>query len=173
MKLSALIIIVFALFLTGESGWGQVNKPGPKKARAPEDYKPRTFKELDEIVSDADLGDKQERLMVHGNILPSRVRATFVGSPRPLPELKTEVIRQWARLYAGNPEHYTKPYHNEMLFEEAGTNHWIAIPERLLSKLTEGLKQGDIVDLFLIRLGKARQGAEWQSVLLLESFEKF
>lgn len=163
-----LFVCLFTLIV--DPGIGQ-DRPGTKKARAPEDYKLRTLKELDQVTTDSALSDKQERLIVTGNILPSRIRATFVGSRRALPQIKGEVIQQWSRLYAGNPEHYTKPYIREMLFEEAGVGYWIAIPETSGSVLKR-LKQGDVVDLYLIKLGKARQTEEWQSVLLLENFAK-
>lgn len=171
MKIDApSLVLLFVLLLTGNSTLGQGAAPaGPKKARTPEDYQTRTLKELDGIKAESDLGDKQERLIVSGAILPSRVRLAYAGSSRALPEVKKEVIRQWARLYAGNPDHYTKPYETELLFEEADARHWIAVPERALRQLQEKLK-GDEVELFLIRLGKARNGMVWESVLLVENF---
>ncbi len=172
MKRDAPSLVLFLiLLLTGGPILGQGGaSPGPKKARTPEDYTTRTLKDLDAIKAESDLGDKQERLIVNAAILPSRVRLVYGGGTRELPWIKKEVIRQWARLYAGNQEHYTKPYETELLFEEAGVHHWIAVPERSLPQLKEKLKKGDEVELFLIRLGKAQNGTEWEPVLLVEDF---
>ncbi|HUE80573.1 MAG TPA: hypothetical protein VMM84_00580 [Pyrinomonadaceae bacterium] len=165
------LVLFFILLHTGGPILGQGVAPsGPKKARTPEDYQTRTLKDLDGIKAESGLGDKQERLIVHAAILPSRVRLVYGGATRELPWIKKEVIRQWARLYAGNPDHYTKPYETELLFEEAGVHHWIAVPERSLPQLQEKLKKGDDVELFLIRLGKAQNGGVWESVLLVENF---
>lgn len=115
-------------------------------------------------------------MIVHGDILPSRVRVTYTGSSRPLPEIKKEVLRQWARLYAGAPEHYTRPYETEMLFIENGIEHWLAVRKQSLPHFGQELKQGGGVDLYLIRVGAARASDTapdaWESMLLIESFRK-
>jgi hypothetical protein len=118
------------------------------------------------------LGNKEETMIVHADILPSRVRVIYTGSARPLPQIKQEVLRQWARLYAGFPEGYTKPYETEMLFIEDGREHWLAVKKESLPRLKRELKQGDAVDLYLIRVGAAKASGEWELMLLTENFQK-
>ncbi len=173
MKTGTSFFVLFILIaFSGFLGLGQgALQPGPKKPRTLEDYTPRMLKEIEAVTSEADLGDKQERMLVQGDILPSRVTVIYTGSTRPIPELKKEVIRQWARLYAGAPEHYTKPYETEVLFEESEVKYWIAVQQRHLPLFSEQLKQGDSVDLYIIRFGKAKVVDVWESVLLIESLK--
>ena len=167
-------VLLLALALGGNSVYGQGSSgAGPKRARTPDDYKPRTLKEL---AAEGDggqgLGNKEETMVVHGRILPSRVRAAYAGTTRPLPPIKREVLRQWARLYAGSPEGYTEPYQTEALFIEDGAEHWLAVRKRDLPRLRQGLKKGEAADLYLIRVGAAKAGGGWELVLLVESFRK-
>lgn len=145
----------------------------PKKARTPEDYKPRTLKEVAAEKAGAESrGNKEETMRVDGDILPSRARAAYTGTARPLPQIKKEVLRQWARLYAGSPEGYTEPYETELLFKEGGAEHWLAVRKKSLPQFERELKPGAAVDLYLIRVGAAKTSDEWESVLLIESWQK-
>jgi hypothetical protein len=145
----------------------------PKKPRTPDDYKPRTLKEVATAGAGTESrGNKEETMIVHPDILPSRVRVTYTGSARPLPQIKKEVLRQWARLYAGSPEGYTEPYETEMLFIENGTEYWLAVRKKSLPHFEQVLKRGDAVDLYLIRVGAAKFSDEWELMLLVESFQK-
>lgn len=167
-------VLLLVLLLCGGSAYGQDSAgPRPKRARTPDDYKPRTLKELAAEGADAgSRGNKEETMTVHGEILPSRARAVYSGRTRPLPKIKGEVVRQWARLYAGSPEGYTEPYETEVLFAEDGSEFWLAVRKRDLPRFGRELKKGGTVDLYLIRLGAAKSGDEWEPVLLVESFRK-
>ena len=140
--------------------------PQPKRPRTPDDYRARTLKDLTALPSDSKtLGNKEETMLVHSDVLPSRVRVTYVGSTRRLPHIKKEVVRQWARLYAGAMESYTEPYQTEMLFSEDGARYWLAVRKQFVS----GLKRGQVVDVYVIRLGKAKISNGWEPVFLVES----
>ena len=170
---SSHLVLLLALLLGGTADGQDPSGPGPKKARTPDDYKARTLKELAYRGSDAeDIGDEEETMVVDVDILPSRVRATYAGSARPLPQIKKEVLREWARLYAGFPEGYTEPYETEMLFTEGGAEHWLAVRKESLPLFERKLKKGDAVDLYLIRVGAAKAADGWELMLLIESFRK-
>jgi hypothetical protein len=168
------LLLLLAFFLGGGHAYGQGSLgPQPKKARTPDDYKPRTLKEVAAQGADAkSLGNKEETMKVYADILPSRVRVTYTGSARPLPQIKKEILRQWARLYAGFPEGYTKPYETEMLFNEDGAEHWLAVRKESVSRFERELKKGEAVDLYLIRVGAAKASDGWELMLLTESFKK-
>lgn len=145
----------------------------PKKARTSADYKPRTLKVIAAPGPYAESrANKAETLNVTADILPSRVRATYTGLTRPLPQIKKEVIRQWARLYAGSTESYTEPYETEMLFIENKVEYWLAVRKKSLPQIRQELKQGEAVDLYVIRVGAARAVGVWEPMLLIESFQK-
>jgi hypothetical protein len=166
--------LLLILLLGCGLAYGQ-DSPGakPKKARTPDDYKPRTLKEVAAAGDGAQsLGNKEETMTVHADILPSRVRATYTGTKRVLPQIKKEVLRQWARLYAGFPEGYTKPYETEMLFTDNGAEYWLAVRKEALPRFERELKKGEAVDLSLIRVGAAKVSGEPELMLLIESFQK-
>lgn len=146
--------------------------PRPKRARAPEDYQPRTLKELaGKNSSSNSLGNKMETMIVDPDISPSRVRVTYAGQTRKIPELNKEVINQWARLYAGAPETY-KPYEVDVLFTENGSNYWLTFKKTKLELFWKAVNRKEQpVDLFLIRMGAAKTSAGWEPVLLVENFE--
>ncbi|MBC8032130.1 MAG: hypothetical protein H7Z16_18750 [Pyrinomonadaceae bacterium] len=170
--LALLLTLLFGSTLAhGQDSLG----PRPKKARTPEDYKLRTLKEIAEvgsaIASERDDDRKGDATtLVHGDLLPSRVRVIYKGTARPLPQLKKDVISQWSNLYAGSLNHYTVQYKTDVLFNEAGLNHWLVVNKRVLPQLRRRLKKGRPVDLYLIRLGAFKTGDRWRWVLLVEDF---
>ncbi|HLA10234.1 MAG TPA: hypothetical protein VJ023_06540 [Pyrinomonadaceae bacterium] len=143
--------------------------PDPKRPRAADDYKPRTLKEVIDAPDTDSRGNKLETMLIYADIFPSRAGVTFTGSSRPLLQLKKEVLRQWARLYAGVPEGYTDRYETEMLFTQNGNDYWLAIRKDLLPHFKQVLRAGDAVDLNLIRVGSAKLSEAWEPVLLVES----
>jgi hypothetical protein len=170
-KLSHMLLLL-ALIVGSSVARGQ-EPAGPKKARTAEDYEPRTLKEVvKNSASGESRGDKKDSLKIYGDISPSRVSVTYTGSSRPLPQVKRDVLLQWARLYAGFPEGFTAPYETEMLFVEKGVKYWLAVRKEALPHLRKEMKKGDPVELFLIRLGAARSSHRWESMILVESFQK-
>lgn len=172
-KLARAVLLV-ALLLGVVAAQGQdAPGPKPKRPRTPDDYKPRTLKEVAAEGPGAESrGDKAETMTVQGDILPSRVRVRYDGATRPFPQQRREVLRQWARLYAGFPEGYTEPYETELLFVEDGAEHWLAVRKSDRPRFARELKRGEEVDLYLIRVGAAKTPGGWEPVLLIESFRK-
>lgn len=149
-----------------------VAQPGVKRPSTPDDYQRRTLKEIFAMKPDEqDMRDMQGRLLVTRNTIPSAVQVTYTGSSRVLPQMKKESIRQWARLYAGSMEHYTVPYQTEMLFLENGVRYWLAV-NRNSPLLKRELKNGDKLDLYLIRLGASVSGNKYDWTLLVEEFQQ-
>lgn len=166
-------VLILACGLVAGPSYGQdAPAPGPKKARTPEDYKPRTLKGIS-VDSDAESRrGSEDQVIVLNDILPSRVRATYEGSARSLPQRKKDVLHRWAQLYAGAPEHYTAHYETELLFSEEGLDHWLAVRKELLAQFKKEIKKGEAVDLYLIRMGGVRTARKLETLLLVESFQK-
>lgn len=171
---SSYVVLLLAILLGGTLAYGQDPLGAqPKKPRTEDDYKPRTLKELAAKEADAESrGNKEETMIVHSDILPSRVRVVSTGSTRPLPQIKQEVLRQWARLYAGFPEGYTRSYETEMLFVEDGVEYWLAIRKESLPDFQQQLAKGEALDLSLIRMGAAKVSDKWEPLILVEGFQK-
>lgn len=154
---------------------------GEKKPRTEEDYYPRTLRDLSTLQPPPFAQALKERdntdlaVIVHGDLLPSRVKVVYEGTTRPLNERKKEVILSWANKFAGAPESYTIRYQTEMLFTENGENYWLAVRTESLPKFEEELKKGEAVELFLIKMGSIkieRTDENLAPVLLVEKFVK-
>ena len=59
-----------------------------------------------------------------------------------MPKIKRDVISQWANKYAGDPQHYIAPYTTEVLFSEAGINHWLVVNKNVIPRLKRESKNG-------------------------------
>ena len=166
--LSALLILcVLALIVQSQEPTG----PRPKRARTPADYQPGTLKELSEKAAGPEArGNKEETMIVDSNLSPTRVRAKYAELTARTPEAKAELIRQWARLYAGAPETY-KPYEVDVAFTEDGVQYWLTFKQKTLTSLFASASNKP-VDLFLIKMGAVKQADKWVPVLLVESFEE-
>jgi hypothetical protein len=164
-------LVLMALLLANAS-YAQEISPGPKRARTPEDYQAGSLKELAAKVSGPDSrGNKMETMIVDPDLSPTRVRVTYAGLTRRTPEAKGEVIRQWARLYAGSLETY-KPYEVDVLFTENGNKYWLTFTKKKLTSFWDSKERSKRVDLFVIRMGAAKSRDRWEPVFLVENFEK-
>lgn len=159
------------LSLTGATvTYGQ----GEKKPRTVADYRPRMLRELATIMPEtfrAALaergveGNKDMKQIVHGELFPSRVKAVYSGTKRPLLEDKRNLIIGWANQFAGAPQFYTAPYQTELLFTEGDESYWLAVRKELL---TVDWNQGETLELCVIKLGNVRIGDQFEPVLLVE-----
>jgi len=148
----------------------QRDAAGPKRARVPEDYQARSLAELSALdAGETSLGNKEETMRVDGDVRPTSAVATCDGVTRPIPSIKAEVLRQWARLYAGSMEHYTVPYATEMRFTDDGREHWVAVRTSDLPALQSECAASRAIELRVIRLGAAIVDDRWEPLLLLES----
>jgi len=154
---------------------------GPKKPRTEEDYYPRTLRELSTLLPPAFAQALKERdnkdlaVIVHGELLPSRVRVVYEGTTRPLIQMKKDIILSWSNQFAGAPQFYTTPYQTEMLFTENGENYWLAVRTESVPKFEQELKKGETVELFLIKMGNIqieRTDKKLAPVILVEKYLK-
>lgn len=165
----AAVLFVCSLFLTVQAQ--EPSGPRPKRARTPEDYQVGTLKELAAQAASTDSrGNKEETMVIDPNLTPTRVRAKYAGLTGRTPEAKAELIRQWARLYAGAPETY-KPYEVEVAFKENDSHYWLTFKKQTLTSFWNSAWTKP-VDLFLIKMGSIKQRDKWVPVLLVESFQE-
>jgi hypothetical protein len=158
-----------------------VSAQGAKEQRTPEDYLPRKMGQLTVIQPPsiaAALAERSEKevpaVIVHSDSLPSRVKVLYGGATRPLNGTKKGVISSWANQFAGIVEFFTVPYQTEALFTENGENYWVAMRQEFLPKLEQEFKEGDAIELFLIKIGSVKKENEnkLEPVLLVEQYLK-
>jgi hypothetical protein len=135
---------------------------GEKKPRTVADYKPRMLRELMTLLPETFRtalaergveGNKDLKIIVHGELFPSRVKVVYSGKQRPLLQDKQNLIVAWANQFAGMPEFYTAPYKTELLFTEGGENYWLAVRTELLEN---DWKQGEALELCVIKMGHVK-----------------
>jgi hypothetical protein len=169
--LSAAVLLISLLGLVASAQ--EPAGPRPKRARVAEDYQAGTLKELAAKATGAEsIGNKQETMVIDPDLSPTRVRATYAGLTARIPEAKAELIRQWARRYAGAPETYTKRYEIDVAFTEHGSEYWLTFSKKTLDSFWKAKVLHKPVDLFLIKMGAIKQGDKWTPVLLVESFQE-
>ncbi len=149
---------------------------GEKKPRTVADYQPRMLRELTNLLPETFRtalaergveGNKDLKIIVHGELFPSRVKVVYSGTQRPLLEDKRNLIVGWANQFAGVPEFYTAPYQTELLFKEGAENYWIAVRKEFLEN---DWKQGETLELCVVKMGNVKIGDEFEPVLLGEQF---
>jgi hypothetical protein len=171
MKLKASFAAVLFVYLLGLTLDAQEpTGPRPKRARTAEDYRVGTLKELAAKAASAER-NKEETMVVDPDLSPTRVRAKYAGSTARTPEAKANLIREWARRYAGAPETYTR-YDVDVAFTEKGITYWLTFTKKTLDSFWDSGNWNKPVDLFLIKLGAIKQGDKWEPVLLVDSFAK-
>jgi hypothetical protein len=162
----AAVLFICSLGLTINAQEG----PRTKRARTPEDYQQGTLKELAAKATNAE-NRKEDTMLVDPDLAPTRVRATYAGSTARTPEAKAQLIREWARRYAGAPETY-KPYEVDVAFTENESHYWLTFKQKTLESFLNSDKWNKPIDLFLIKMGAIKQGDKWVPVLLVESFQE-
>jgi hypothetical protein len=138
------------------------------------DFKPRT---LNEIVSmDAkEINDSatKNRLIFHGDMLLSVVRVKYTGKSRPMSETKKEVLKQWAQTFSlQNSEEYAASYEEDLLFKERDVEYWLPVQKKVAPYFAKELKEGEEVDIYLVRAGGicSKKVCDW--LFLIEELQK-
>ena len=172
MKFKILLAASVVVYLLGVIIYAQEpTGPRPKRARVPEDYQAGSLKELAaKATSSESRGNKEETMVVDPDLSPTRVRARYAGLTAGTPQNKSEVIRQWARLYAGSLDTY-KPYEVDVAFKENGSDYWLTFRKKTLTSFWDSGAWNKPIDLFVIKMGAVKQGDKWVPVILVESFQ--
>jgi hypothetical protein len=171
MKLRTLFAVILSvLALTSTVRLQEPSGPRQKRPRTPDDYQAGTLKDLAaKAASAAARGNKEETMVVDSDLSPTRVTAKYAGLTARTPAAKAELIRQWARLYAGSLDTY-KPYEVDVAFTENGNQYWLTFTQKTLTAFWNSDTRKP-VDLFLIKMGAVKQDDKWVPVLLVESFQ--
>jgi hypothetical protein len=138
-----------------------------------DDFKPRTLKEI--VSLDAEEikdSEKQNRVILHADMLLSVVRVKYTGKSRSISKTKKEFLQQWAQTFTGDGEKYAAMYEEDLLFTESGVDYWLPVQKRVTPHFAKELKEGEDVDLYLVRAGGvcSKKVCDW--FFLVEEFQK-
>ncbi|HEY1403754.1 MAG TPA: hypothetical protein VGB05_06480, partial [Pyrinomonadaceae bacterium] len=138
-----------------------------------DDFKPRTLKEIVKLdAREIEDSEKQNRVILHADMLLSVVRVKYTGKSRRISETKRGFLQKWAQTYAGNGEQYAAMYEEDLLFTEGGVGYWLPVQKKVAPHFAKELKVGEDVDLYLVRAGGvcSKKVCDW--FFLVEEFQK-
>jgi hypothetical protein len=172
MRIKRSLVALLAVYMLSVAVYAQEpTDVRPKRARVPEDYKVGSLKELAAKVTSAEsIGNKEETMVIDPDLAPTRVTVKYAGATARTPEDKAELIRQWARRYAGSLDTY-KPYEVDVAFTENGNDYWLTFRKTTLKSFWDSGRSFKPVDLFVIRMGAIKRGDKWVPVVLVENFQ--
>ena len=137
------------------------------------DFKRHTLKEIVNIDhQEIDDSEQQDRAILHADMYPSVVRVRYAGKSRPIGQSKKGVLKTWAKMFAQDPDSYASKYENDFLFTEDGAEYWLPVQKKVSLYFPKELKEGDEIDIFMVRAGGfcKKKACDW--LFLVEEFQK-
>lgn len=142
-------------------------------------YKSRTLADVidlnregtDQILKKSKLEDQQGFIGIEP--FYSKTTVQYIGSPRPISTEHQGLINHWTKLQRVD-KNFVNLYEKECLFKEGETEYWIPVQKELEKSLSETVRSGEFVNLFVIYVGaeKARNMPTFSSLFLATAFEK-
>ncbi len=140
------------------------------------EYKPRTFSEIIKLNADVETRKYEQRqIALNANPLYSQVRVVYTGTLRPVSSARKDLLKMWAELLnikTTKGSDVTKLYENELLFTECGTEYWLPVQKQVIPYFEKELQKGDMVSLFIGRVGGEKVGDKWDWLFLVNEFQK-
>lgn len=142
-------------------------------------YKPRTLSEivilnLDVKNADVTVGKSKEapQMVLNADLLHSQVRVKFMNKSRPISADRKELLKLWQKTF-GIEDKIVNLYENEYLFKECDYDYWIPVQKQVAAYFPKELKEGDMVSLFIIRVGGRKINANWDWLFLTNEFKEY
>jgi hypothetical protein len=138
-----------------------------------DDFKRRTLKEIVSVdakeIEDSEL---ENRAIFHTDLLLSVVKVKYMGKSRPLSEVKKDFLKKWAQTFAPNADEYAAHYEKDFLFMEGDVEYWLPVQKKVSAYFPKELKEGEEVDIYIVRAGGvcSKKVCDW--LFLVEEFQK-
>lgn len=140
-------------------------------------YKPRTLSETinqdpegkaaDLIITKKDI----PLVFSYTDLLYSQVRVKFMNKSRPFSADRKETFDLWKKTLAID-EKIVALYENEYLFKECNNEYWIPVQKQVAAFFPKELKEGDMISLFITRIGAKKINDNWDWLFLSSEFIK-
>lgn len=138
-----------------------------------DDFKRRTLKEIVSIdAKEIRDSERENRVIFHADMLLSVVRVKYTGKSRPISDVKKGFLKTWAQTFSQNAEEYAANYERDFLFTEGGVEYWLPVQKKVSAYFPKELKEGDDVDIYIVRAGGvcSKKVCDW--LFLVEEFQK-
>lgn len=138
-----------------------------------DDFKRRTLKEIVSIdAKEVNDSERENRVIFHADMLLSVIRVRYTGKSRPIADVKKDFLKKWAQTFADNPDEYAAHYERDFLFTEDGVEYWLPVQKKVSDYFPKELKEGEGVDIYIVRAGGvcSKKVCDW--LFLVEEFQK-
>jgi len=159
------LLSLAALLLLGSAATAQAQENR-------DNYQPRTLSQIIEqhrVI--AANGTSGISLLFSADVFPSRVKVTYMGDKRAIPASRKEFIAEWAKtrkLDRGTVD----LFEDELLFKEGPTEYWLPVQKQVVPFFAEELKNGDVVELYLMWIGSRTENGATDWVFLVNEFKR-
>ena len=134
-------------------------------------YKPRTLSELVELNDPPKLGSEKKLDYISGDWFYSQVRLKYIGTSRPIPQERHEILKNWQKSFQ-MPDEAVNLFEKEFLFKECDKEFWLPVQQKVSSFFAKELKEGDMVTVYLFLAGGRRTSGKMDLLFLVNEFEK-
>jgi len=162
-RILLLLILTFPLFASTAFGQGF---PW-------DDFKRRTLKDIVNIdAQEIEDSERENKVIFHADMLLSVVRVKYTGKSRPMNDVKRDFVKKWAKTFSQNADEYASHYEKDVLFIENGVEYWLPVQKKLISFFSKEVKEGEDVDIYIVRAGGVciKKVCDW--FFLVEEFQK-
>ena|SRR5687768_16538389 len=138
-----------------------------------DDFKPRTLKEIVSIdAREINDSERENRVIFHADMLLSVIRVKYTGKSRSVSEVKRDFLKKWAQTFTQNGDEYAALYEKDLLFMENGVEYWLPVQKKVIPYFSKELKEGEDVDIYIVRAGGVciKKVCDW--FFLVEEFQK-
>ncbi len=120
---------------------------------------------LAQAVADHTHGEEADWVIAAGSF-KYRVRVRYTGQQRDIRVSVKQLIANWVKSLDLNPK-LLDLFEQEILVHEAGSQYWLPIQEKLLPHVAREIRTGDLVDLYIMRVGSTKT----ESVFIVNEFQ--
>lgn len=137
------------------------------------DFQRRTLKDIVSLdAKEISESERENKVILHADMLLSVVRVKYTGKSRAISDAKRKFLKAWAQNFSQSPDEYAAQYEKDMLFTEDGVDYWLPVQKKVIPYFSKELKEGDEVDIYLVRAGGlcSKKVCDW--LFLVEEFQQ-
>jgi hypothetical protein len=138
-----------------------------------DDFKRRTLKEIVSIdAKEINDSERENRVIFHADMLLSVIRVKYTGKSRAVSDVKKDFLKMWAKTFSLNTDEYAALYEKDLLFTENGVEYWLPVQNPVIPYFAKELKEGEEVDIYIVRAGGVCKKKVCDWLFLVEEFQK-